>query len=229
MPLSHAARRLSVLLFLLTVTALPRPALAADHPLFPLATGTVRNYTTAGIAKDRYTLVQGPASFGAAAVTAIEEYNYWNIGSRRWTMVDLTPAGDLMLHGWRTFGTDGSVYDQILTPPVRLLPAAPTGGMSWSDATTIDRYLDGELQPGSEGYTYSVTVTGDAEPVTVRAGTFEAVVVASDWGTGVRTSWYAPGVGLVRDLDVNGTDLQLWDMSVATDRTSWGGLKALFR
>ena len=65
------------------------------------------------------------------------------------------------------------------------------------------------VEPGSSDFdVYGVTGTSrvvGVQRVTVPAGTFDALVVRSTlnqpgfpWGSGVRTSWFAPGKGLVK-------------------------------
>lgn len=78
-----------------------------------------------------------------------------------------------------------------------LLPAYPAAGASWSsDPNSRDFAV--------YGVTGSSRIVG-VQKVTVPAGTFQALVVASTlrqpgfpFGSGTRTSWFAPGRGLVK-------------------------------
>ena len=90
-----------------------------------------------------------------------------------------------------------------------VLPAYPTAGATW-----------GSTKPSLDFNTYGVTgqstVLG-VQTVTVPAGTFQAVAVRSTlvqpgfpYGSGTRTSWFAPGKGLVKLVFAHG------DQSVST-------------
>lgn len=78
-----------------------------------------------------------------------------------------------------------------------ILPAYPGAGQEWKTSRS-----------GSEFMTYGVTGTSrilGVETVTVPAGTFKAIAVRSTleqpgfpYGSGTRTSWFAPGKGLVK-------------------------------
>jgi hypothetical protein len=78
-----------------------------------------------------------------------------------------------------------------------ILPAYPVAGTKWgSDPSSRDFSI--------YGVTGSSRVVG-VQSVTVPAGTFRAIVVASvlkqpgfPFGSGTRTSWFAPGKGLVK-------------------------------
>jgi hypothetical protein len=79
-----------------------------------------------------------------------------------------------------------------------LLPAYATQGASWTGGPSSGR--DYEIY----GVTGTATITG-VRKVTVPAGTFNAVVVRSTlkqqgfpFGSGTRTSWFAPKRGLVK-------------------------------
>jgi hypothetical protein len=79
-----------------------------------------------------------------------------------------------------------------------LLPAYPAQGASWTGGPSNGR--DFEIY----GVTGTTTITG-VRKVTVPAGTFDALVVRSTlqqqgfpFGSGTRTSWFAPKRGLVK-------------------------------
>jgi hypothetical protein len=79
-----------------------------------------------------------------------------------------------------------------------LLPAYPAQGASWTGGPSNGR--DYEIY----GVTGTATITG-VRKVTVPAGTFDALVVRSTlkqqgfpFGSGTRTSWFAPKRGLVK-------------------------------
>jgi hypothetical protein len=78
-----------------------------------------------------------------------------------------------------------------------LLPAYPVVGTSWKGSRTSADFS----QFGVTGTTKLIGV----RKVTVPAGTFQALVVRSEltqkghrYGSGVRTTWFAPGRGLVK-------------------------------
>jgi hypothetical protein len=85
-----------------------------------------------------------------------------------------------------------------MNPPLMWLQAPIKVGNSWGITT---RYLKG------------TKTIGAVEKVTVPAGTFEAVRVDSDYtlqGNKEKGStWFAPGVGLLRMTDSNGDDVWL--------------------
>jgi hypothetical protein len=78
-----------------------------------------------------------------------------------------------------------------------ILPSYPAAGMTWKAGTS-----------GRDWDVYGVTGTSTVlgvRKVKVPAGSFNAVVVQSKlaqrgypWGSGTRTSWFAPGRGLVK-------------------------------
>ena len=79
---------------------------------------------------------------------------------------------------------------EVHTPPVVLIPAQLTIGQTYSIT--------------SAAFTYTLTVMG-VETVTVPAGTFQdclkvEVEVVENGHTEYITEWFAPGVGLVRDI-----------------------------
>ena len=229
MSLLHSRMALSGAVFTLLTIVLATPSPAAGHPYYPLDTGTLHDYTSSGEGPEFYQLVVGPVDFQGFEAIRVDEFNYLGLGSARQWMVSESSGGDLLLHGNRIVRSDGSVLDQVYDPPVRLLPAVPTAGASWTDVTTIYRYVDGVQDPGTPAYTYSATVTAAAESVTVPAGTFDALVVTSDWGQDVTTTWYVPGVGIVREISPGGTR-ELWsDVTVPVSTVSWGDVKASFR
>jgi hypothetical protein len=78
-----------------------------------------------------------------------------------------------------------------------VLPAYGTVGATWGSSTTSQDWLN-------YGVSGSSRITG-FERVTVPAGTYRALVVRSTlkqagfpFGTGTRSAWFAPGVGLVK-------------------------------
>jgi hypothetical protein len=88
-------------------------------------------------------------------------------------------------------------YDLMVFGFNPLIPAYPSAGDNWANTGT-----------GRDFAIYGVTGTTQVvgvQPVKVPAGTFQALVVQSDLvqkgfpaGTGQRTSWFAPDVGLVK-------------------------------
>jgi len=78
-----------------------------------------------------------------------------------------------------------------------LLPAYGKVGMSWSSSETSQDWLN-------YGVAGTTSITG-FQTVKVKAGTYRALVVRSTlkqpgfpFGSGTRTCWFAPGVGLVK-------------------------------
>jgi hypothetical protein len=91
--------------------------------------------------------------------------------------------------GWY-FVTQGSVsYD----PPAKFISADPKAGDTW------------ELNYKLNGTEYAATATvGEAEEVTVPAGTYTAVPVTVTFGKPAQrrayTNWIVPGVGMVKQV-----------------------------
>jgi hypothetical protein len=78
-----------------------------------------------------------------------------------------------------------------------VIPAYPAAGASWAGTTSGRDYA-------IYGVTGTTTIVG-VQKVTVPAGTFQALAVKSTlkqagfpFGSGTRTSWFAPGKGLVK-------------------------------
>jgi hypothetical protein len=78
-----------------------------------------------------------------------------------------------------------------------ILTAYPGAGEQWTSSRTSSEFT-------TYGVTAKTTVLG-LQKVTVPAGTFEAMAVRSTlkqpgfpYGSGTRTSWFAPGKGLVK-------------------------------
>ena len=78
-----------------------------------------------------------------------------------------------------------------------VIPAYPTAGNTWSGGTSGRDYA-------IYGVTGTSTVLG-VQTVKVTAGTFKALAVRTvmtqkgfPFGSGTRTSWFAPGRGLVK-------------------------------
>ena len=78
-----------------------------------------------------------------------------------------------------------------------LLPAYAKIGATWASSETTQDWTN-------YGVTGSTTITG-VQTVKVKAGTYQALVVRSTlsqpgfkFGSGTRTCWFAPGVGLVK-------------------------------
>lgn len=78
-----------------------------------------------------------------------------------------------------------------------LLPAYASVGATWASSESTQDWLN-------YGVTGTTTITG-IQTVKVKAGTYRALVVRSTlsqpgftFGSGVRTCWFAPGVGLVK-------------------------------
>jgi hypothetical protein len=78
-----------------------------------------------------------------------------------------------------------------------ILPAYPGAGQSWASSRATSEFT-------TYGVTGSATILG-IQTVKVPAGTFKAIAVRSTlkqpgfpYGSGTRTSWFAPGKGLVK-------------------------------
>lgn len=104
----------------------------------------------------------------------------------------------------RLQGAAEHVKEFLLSPPQRFLPGAPTVGQEWSWA--------GKSGPSSGTQTFKVL---RAEDVTLPAGTFQTLVVESEFvgeddSRGKTTRWLAKGVGIVKEISEVRTPKQVF-------------------
>jgi hypothetical protein len=151
-----------------------------------------------GTARFTVTSVSGPlkvsGSYGyTARVSGVT--NLWAT-TQATTLAQLPPLGPRFAKpaNRRHFFTPLDLMDFGFNPVVSTYPKA---GDTWKSATTGTDFDD-------YGVTGSSTVLG-IQKVTVPAGTFKALAVRSTlkqpgfpFGSGTRTSWFAPGHGLVK-------------------------------
>jgi hypothetical protein len=95
-----------------------------------------------------------------------------------------------------TQGPTSASFDTVYSPAFRSLPASLAATPTWTTSGTVTTST-GTSSPTSSTYSYTSTVTG-TEPVQVPAGSFNATIIHTDYGTSSADFDYVPGVGLVR-------------------------------
>jgi hypothetical protein len=169
----------------------PKPA-KPDADYFPLRVGdswTYRNSESGG-----YTLkVLSEEPQEGAAVRYVVEFRSEVIIQNLFSKT----AGWVLLHAENYPEHEGlkASYD----PPKKYLPNPPVVGQKWEwtgkDPTQMERHENNRIA----GF----------ENITVAAGKFRAVKVISEISGGAvpmtKTSWYAPGVGLVKSTTQGGS------------------------
>lgn len=116
------------------------------------------------------------------------------------TLADLPPLGPARPNNRRHFFTPFDLMDWGFNP---ILPAYGEAGATWSSHAGSRDFRDYGVIGASKVYL--------AQTIRVPAGTFQAIEVQSNliqqgfpWGTGTRTSWFAPGRGLVKLVFAHG-------------------------
>ena len=203
---------------------------AGAQNYFPLDTGLVWTYTD-GAGSDLEGTVLGPVEYNGLTVV---ELQYLQTGANAqeyhnfWTR---EAGGVTWLHGaWNASGFSAT-YD----PPILYIEAPLYQGLVW---TTVFGY-NGEPSEA----TYEVFEEGDT---TVPMGTFYAYGIGAaepplpagqlagydllgrrlDGGTREASRWYTENIGMIRYLA--SFELVSFSGSVATEQTTWTGVKALF-
>jgi hypothetical protein len=224
-----------VVLVLLLICAAP----AAAEDYLPLETGNFWSYVTQN-GDHEMRVVAGQVPILQGTPYAIEYLispndqglvNYWSLG----------PDGDVLLWG---FFRDGWGY--VYQPPVVLVDAPLVVGKNWSTTLDVISLPDTTYITTAE-FQY---VAAEAQDVTVPAGTFSSFGIDSPdpdtkslldgrytlWGTKVNDkanaelTWYSLGVGIVQEKFSDLLMLETYtDQPVATEVTTWGGVKALYR
>lgn len=197
----------------------PAGAAACDNVYMPVVSGATWNYSLAGQVSDTYThsvLSVSESSFVEQDVfgSGVSRTGEWSCDAGNLTALDPTGGG-------ASVSTEGqsSVFTATSNTGITF-PADPKPGDSWTQSVTLEgsQTINGFNVPATNQVTVSCTVIG-FEPVTVPAGTFEAlrvdcvndmvisVVADGNPFSTTSTSWYAANVGMVKSVTVgNGLD-----------------------
>jgi hypothetical protein len=230
-------RHVLSLALVLILAALAAPA-SAQIAYQPLAPGCAWTYTD-GAGHERVVEAVGPAVIQGENVVELAwtepdqvYHNFWSQG----------PTGAVYLHA--AYNEDG-VFVASYSPPILWLPAVAATERCWSTTTRIYWSLDDSVPFTEATLTYCVT---DGGVLTVPAGDFDAVAVTSStpplqgargaadydvqgrrFDSAVRQaepSWYAAGVGLVKE---GAWELTTYGGPTPFVTSNWGEVKALYR
>ena len=205
----------SFLLGLASLAEAANPALSTAA-YFPLVAGSVYQYQYQGGARSSSTVTvrSGFAWGNAQNLVQLD----WSNACPAGTLCDVVvqdywqqgPAG-ITYHGTHRRLTNGLVVESRVTPPMLLLPPSVVPGTpTWVGATLT--YPDADMWSmtvtdvntyfGTQ--VYNVLHTANTlETVTVPAGTFpNALQVYENNGGYRRNLWFAPGVGLVKAVEL---------------------------
>jgi hypothetical protein len=197
-----------------------------DNPLYPVVAGATWSYAMTGPLPDTFT-----RSISALTSNGFTDQDVFGSGTTRtgqWTcdagtLVALDPGGGSgFTANVQAVGLDSNfqtTYTDGVTFPAEIEP-----GTSWTQNFTIEgvQNLNGQEVLSKNETAYNCTA-GDYETVTVPAGTFEAIRVdcqvniiititmaGMDIPTNVNsttTAWHAQGVGMVKSVSNQDTDL----------------------
>jgi hypothetical protein len=185
---------------------------ACDHPYFPLRAGATWTYSSSipEMGSFSWTVTDVTGGPDAALATIVMDFG---AGSMSFEWQCSSEGIQYFTLGGISFDTGGLGSFHVtseggagLLPPEAFEP-----GATWSnDYTTTFRVGVGDFGVNYESHVSETLTAGEAETVTVPAGTFEAVPVqinntttsSGDFGTFTTSSsstvWFAEGVGIVR-------------------------------
>jgi hypothetical protein len=169
----------------------------------PLTAGVSWTYQfTGGITGTQTQTVIGPATFNGNSATEVDAVN--NFTSPATVMTTVKNYLAFTSQGLIEYGTvtiaSGMTTTQTITPPLIEFPSTLTVGMPVTNTYSY-----------SSGATETITLTlvsGTPQQVTVPAGTYSAYEVdnsSTGTGGGMVQSWFAPGVGVVKQVINTGT------------------------
>lgn len=198
----------------------------------------VNQITGTRLVRGRVTQIQRRQQIGTQYPQVVE--NYWSVDEE----------GDVFLHGGQNF-----TFPIVIAyePPIRLVDAPLSIGKSWESPFTYCNSLDldGTCQgpypyplvvvfegnitvPAGTFYTYGVGYDDQPPSISVAGNNFDIFAryrgEASSEGALVAeaSDWYCDGVGLVQ---FDAFKMTGWSPpgTTATDESSWGSIKRLFR
>ena len=210
---------------------LSQSAWAGDNPLFPLNKGAYSKFATPSGVYDEYSLVVGEENYYGQDVWVVKYEYETGIGGPHYDFFSIADDGDVLHHGSR-FTQSGSMIENVLEPPVRLIDAPIISGKSWTDEFTLTRYVDGSIDVVQENHQQYGRIESVDVLISVPAGDYATVEV---FNSPIRKSppqiryWFSEGVGIVKKTYPGNVERLLMAPVVQSDSKSWGSVKALFR
>lgn len=225
----------TVFIFLILLIALP----AASQDYLPLEPGNFWSYLLDDGSHELRVVGEMVPVFGNMVYPIGHPFldpfqnlvNYWSTG----------PDGDLLLWGWSR-GTFGYLYQ----PPIVVVDSPLSLGKEWSTTAGLYAVTDSSyVQTGEFPF-----IVCDHADINVPAGAFDSWgvgygpppaktlfdgrynVMGEEIGakTGEVERWYAEDVGVVEEYLTEVYQLETFTgHPVATETSTWGGIKALFR
>ena len=220
-------RRLAQLASALLLISLAAVAVAQNY--FPLDTGLVWTYTD-GMGSNLEGTVLGPVEYNGLTVVELQ-YLETSGGTQEFHNFWTQEAGGVTwLHGaWNASGFSAT-YD----PPILYIEAPLYQGLVWTtifgyngepSEATYEVFEEGDTTvPMGTLYAYGI---GAAEPLPAgeHAG-YDMLGRRLDGGTREASRWYTENIGTIRGM--GGYELVSFSGTVATEQTTWSGVKALF-
>lgn len=190
----------------------------------PLAPGVTWTYQlTGGITGTQSQTVVGPGTFNGASATEIDVVNNQSSPMAATTTVKnylaFTSQG-LIEYGTITVAPSVTTATAV-SPPLIEFPPTLTAGMPVTNTYAYGSSSSTSNTPQTGTNTITLTlVSGTPQTITVPAGTFSAYEVddtTTGAGSGTIQSWFAPNVGIVRQITNGGAQ------PVTQELTSFSG------
>lgn|GEM_PF-4538334 len=167
-------------------------------------TGEVWTYqVSGGITGTETQTVIGAATFNNASTTEVDQNNNFTAPSSITSTVKsyLAFTSDGLINYGNVTSTSGITTTNTLTPAQVQFPETLTVGSPFTQTVTENSVSQPSGQTTNTSITQTTTlVTGNAESVTVPAGTYNAFEVDVTTGTTTVRFWFAPNVGLVKAI-----------------------------
>jgi hypothetical protein len=189
-----------------------------ENPLYPVVAGATWSYAITSILPDTYTrsipllLADGFADHDVFA-SGVTRTGQWSCEAGNLTALDPGGNGIDVSGSVQADGVDADFT--TLTREGVTIPAVITSGTNWSQLISLDGTQNiGGTDVASKSITTFTCTAGGDEPVTVPAGAFTAMrvecqtkikIIITMAGLEIptevnfsSTTWYAPGVGMVK-------------------------------
>jgi hypothetical protein len=188
-----------------TDTAVPAPSdHACNNPYMPIVVGATWNYKLTGPLPDTFThsiLSVDESSFVAQDIfdVGVTRQGTWNCKNGSLIALDLPSGASANVNTENNVSVDFETKDLSGVT----IPAMINTGDTWSQSLTLEgtQTINDVSFPASNQLTSDCKAIG-VEPVTVEAGTFDAMGAAPVQSTLnlTGTNWYVENVGLVKTL-----------------------------
>ena len=156
-----------------------------------------------GITGTETQTVIGAATFNNASTTEVDQNNNFTAPSSITSTVKayLAFTSDGLINYGNVTSTSGITTTDTFSPPQVQFPQTLTVGSPFTQTVQESSSSQPSGQTSSTSVTQTTTlVTGNAESVTVPAGTYNAFEVDVTTGTTTVRFWFAPNVGLVKAI-----------------------------